>query len=293
MSAALTAGALHLGSHHLLRPVGDIQHAGLDLAHEGQLVAVLLDQLGQIVGGDTTLPDIHAHLHHEGDEVLAVAVVVVHDQYAVFLVETVDLLISGQNELLKHSGGEEGVLRCAPVIVVQHGLDVALLDHHLGKVQLALGEEVDEVMHLLGLFIEVGQCILHAHQGVETLENTLRLHGADILIVAVGLSGDAVEHTPVTGILGDEGLVEDFTPLGDVLQHAMLVIVEGECTHLTIGQRPSHAELIHSIGRAGEHRIVAHVVGVGHQQVQELILLHKAVGLAALGHYLAQIFLNS
>ena len=51
-----------------------------DATHEGDLVAVLLDELHQIVGGHNTLPYVDAHLDHIVDQIDAEAVSMVEDE---------------------------------------------------------------------------------------------------------------------------------------------------------------------------------------------------------------------
>ena len=100
------------------RPAGEVNELVVNIAHEGHLTAILPDQFGGVVGLHVALPHIDAHGGHDGNQIGAVGIGVVHDEFhAVALIVAVDLLIGLQEEVLKHRRTKEGVLFTAPVVV--------------------------------------------------------------------------------------------------------------------------------------------------------------------------------
>ena len=111
--AAVAAQLIGLLRDELLRAIRLVDLAVVDAAHERDLVAVLLHQLGQVVRGHAALPHIDAHIDHRGHERCAVAVVVMDDQLdAMLVIVLVNALVGLEEELAGHLGrNERGFLR--------------------------------------------------------------------------------------------------------------------------------------------------------------------------------------
>ena len=106
--AACVAGFSYSLSYDLSGPAREVDCSAVDSAHEGDLSAVLLYQLGDVVGVHYTLPYVDAHVDHVGNERCRVGVGVMNYQlYAVALVVSVDLLVSRLIELSEHLRGDE------------------------------------------------------------------------------------------------------------------------------------------------------------------------------------------
>ena len=103
LHAVLLADVLDLVIALLVSPVVNVDHGVVDLAPEGDLRSVLLDELLDVVGASGSLPYVDTHLDHAGNEVGSIGVAVVYDVlYAVALVVAVDLGECGNDEFIEH-----------------------------------------------------------------------------------------------------------------------------------------------------------------------------------------------
>ena len=202
-----------------------------------------------------------------------------HELDTVGLVVAVDLLIGLQEELLEHGGGDEGGLLTAPVVVVEQHIGMQVLADALGQLQLPLGQEVDELVHLVGVLIEGHQSLLDAHQVVALLEQAGGHEDG-----LVGLVGGTGVHAlaDVPQLIGEleGGSLDVITPVLDVLDDDLLGGVDGEGTGGIGGEGVGDAPGVDHIlvapfqqGR-GEHEGVE-------QKLDRLILVYQTVGIAA------------
>ena len=103
------------------RPAVEVDKLIVDLAHEGDFVSVFLYELGDIVRMHAALPDVDAHFDHVWDDVGAVGIGMVYDEFhSVVMVVAVDFFVCIEEEFREHFRAEEGVRLAAPVVVVQN-----------------------------------------------------------------------------------------------------------------------------------------------------------------------------
>ena len=188
--AALTAGPVNFSCHDLVGPAFVVDGCGVNTAHEGDFAAVLLDQLGDVVGVHDTLPDVDAHVDHVGHQSGGIGVGVVNDQFhTVGLVVAVDLLVGGLDELTEHGGRQEGGDLAAPVIVMEQSIGLDVLADLFCQLHFEVGDLVNDLLHLIGILIEGHQTVLDLGQVVALLEDAGEHGGGDEVLITVNSLG--------------------------------------------------------------------------------------------------------
>ena len=100
--------------------------------------------------------------------------------------------------------------------MVEEGVGLQMLADLLGILELPLGDVVDELVHGLGLLVEVDEAVLNLHQIVALLKDAGGHIVGDKLLIAVHLLGLSHKGSPI--LVGEDhvGRMDFFLPLGHV-----------------------------------------------------------------------------
>ena len=203
------------------------------------------------------------------------------DLHAMLLVVAVDLLVCGDEELFKHLRGEEGGVVGTPVVVVEHRVGMGVLAELLGQLQLVFGDVIDQLVHLVGVGVEGHQRLLNAHQVVHLLEDAGGDGGGNKVLLPV--DGRRCRLVGRPGLVGEvrAGHLHGLLPLGDVLHHPVFVVMDGELAGQTGGPVLGDAPGVHHRAAAGGAAGGLAGDGVAPDHGEELVLVYKAVRVAA------------
>ena len=134
-----------------------------------------------------------------------------------------------------------------------------VVDGDVGKLQLPLGEVLDELMHLVGVLVQGDHRVGDLHEVMAHLPDAGGAEGHDPLLVAVHRLGLLHANFPL--FLGElqRGGLNVLLPVLDVLDDDLVGSVDGEGAGLTLGPRLGHTPAVDLVELAG-HRLapVAH-----------------------------------
>ena len=204
----------------------------------------------------------------------------VHDQlHAVVVQVAVHLLVGLEVELREHLGRHERRDLRAPIVVMEDGVGVHVRAQALGEFQLVFGDVGDEVVHLIGAFVEAHHRGLDLAQVMRALEHAGdHVRGGEFLS-AVDRFGLRDLRLPV-GFHGLSrlGALHVFLPVLEVLDHAMLHVVQRKRARLPFGPLLPHAPVVLDGRRAVLDLVVR--PRLAHDGRHELVLLDESVGIS-------------
>ena len=267
-------------STSLCVPIGLVDELRLDAPMNAISCPYLSMSLGMsLVELMTPLPYVHAHVDHVRNERLAEAVGMVDDQFhPMVLVVSVDRLVRLEEELFEHLGRQEGGYLRPPVVMVEQGVRLDVLEVGVRQTQLPTDDLVYEGVHLFRFLVEVHQRLGDLAQVVQPFEDARHDGAANELLVPVdgfGPGGKGLPKGRVVGIAGNLHLVPPCAHVGD---DAVLQVVHGEKSRL-----PFDSLLVAPpcVDEVAVRRQVAPVAqGACHHHGESLVLVDIAVGVA-------------
>ena len=210
--------------------------------------------------------------------------------HAVILVVTINLLITVQIELLEHVNRHESGSLAAPVVVMEQGVGLDMAADTFRQLQLKVNQVLDEVLHVIGLLIQVDQSLLDLTQVMALLKQARCHKGRHIILAAIHCLGLGNEGLPLRLGKLQAGGMDIITPVGNILDNDFLRGVHRERTRQAggpgTGDAPAvdHVHLTRlGIGIVGPKRV--------HHHFEEFVLVDKAVRMSAVNG-LQQILTN-
>ena len=281
--AVFAAYALNFGADLSLGGVGSVHDGGIYTALQCHASADLLLELYNVVLGENTLPYIDAKVDHILNYGLAEAVGVVDDYNTLLLEILVALLVCGLDDLTPELWLNEEVGFAAPVVMGEDGVGMSIFNHKLEAVVAVFADSHAQVGHKLGLQHKVAESVLKAHEEVKALKYAGGCKAGDKLLTAVNCVAALNIGSPELfgRAVGDKiRNLYDVFPFLNVVKD--LVKGVGSGGNFVCGPENTGAPLV----EAGLHAGIAVAAdkgadGITGQHSHILILLHKAVGLAA------------
>ena len=160
------------------------------------------------------------------------------------------------------------------------GLDV--LADFGGKIQLKLGDDVENLVHLIRILVEGHQAVLNLHQIVALLENSGEHSGGNKVLVAVDLFSSLNEGLPDLGVIDDLRYLQVLLPLLDVLDDDLLGGVDGEGTGGSLRPGTGNTPGVHNVVLTRLGSGVVDREAVGNLHGKSFILVHETIGVAAM-----------
>ena len=171
---------------------------------------------------------------------------------------------------------EEGVLG-APVVMGEDDVRVQVVDEHLHVFEAVIGDVVYELVHLIGVLVEVGERVLKAHEKVALLEYAGAHEAGHKLLAAHGL-GLGADVLPAGGAVGLQVRgVDIVAPVGYVAEHFQLVAGVRHGAGRVGGEEDGCAPLVHAGGAADAVAAQVGVYGVAGHHGQGLVLVEDAL----------------
>ena len=146
--------------------------------------------------------------------------------------------------------------------------------------QLVIGDVLDELVHSLRLLIEVHQGFLDAQEVMDLLEDAGGYGGGGVHLVPVDGGGGRLIGRPHLIREVGAGRLGGLSPAGDVLDHPVLIVVDGELAGGVGGPGQCDAPGVHA-GLADLQRRNLAGDGIAAHHLQKLVLVYKAVGVSA------------
>ena len=167
---------------------------------------------------------------------------------------------------------EQRVL-CAPVVVGKDDVRLQPVDQQLHIAQPVLGDVFDQLVHLLRMLVEVGQCVLKAHQKVALLKNARSHEARQQLLLPAGLPRLGPALLPALGTVGRQlRRMDRLPPPRHIGAYRQTVAGEGHRPGRVRRKADGGAPPVHADGPPLPVAPQIGVDGVRHAHLQRLIL---------------------